>query len=345
MIYTLPESDLRQILEHTADLWKELRHERIFISGGTGFFGAWLVESFLYANEALKLGAQATILTRRPEDYRRRVPGIAEHPSIQLCKGDIRDFSFPAGTYSFIIHAANESLAQIISRNPEKEHFEIQTKGTERILEFAVQSKCKKLLFTSSGAVYGRQAPELSHMPEDFRLIDQNSVTVYGERKRIAEDLCISAASKNGFEAKITRCFCFIGPYLPLDQHFAAGNFIRDALDVGVIHINGDGTPFRSYLYTSDLAIWLWTILFRGENCRPYNVGSDQAISILELANIILNRAGNTCSIIIDKEADPHTPPQRYVPDVSRAQSELGLLQRIELDEAVDKSLDWYKKL
>src|SRR5437870_3068293 len=98
--------DLEHVLAHTRQLWEELRGERIFITGGTGFFGCWLLESFLWANDRLSLRSRATVLTRDPEQFRKKASHIAEHPAVSLHAGDIRNFAFPNGSFPYLIHAA-----------------------------------------------------------------------------------------------------------------------------------------------------------------------------------------------------------------------------------------------
>ena len=91
----IPQDDLECIRHNTAELWEEI--QRVFITGGTGFFGCWLVESFCHANRSLKLHAQATILTRDPQAFAKKCPHIASDSSITLQLGDVRNFEFPAG--------------------------------------------------------------------------------------------------------------------------------------------------------------------------------------------------------------------------------------------------------
>jgi len=332
--------DLDHVLAHTQGLWDELRGQRIFVTGGTGFFGCWLLESFVWANDKLNLGASAVVLTRNPAAFEAKAPHLASHPAIQFHTGDIRSFSFPPGKFSHIIHAATEASAKLNDENPLL-MFDTIVEGTRRALELARQSGAKKFLLTSSGAVYGRQPPDLTHIAEDYGGgPDPTGVEwSYGEGKRAAEMLCVLYARQHGLLPKIARCFAFVGPYLPLDMHFAIGNFIANALKGGPIHVNGDGTPFRSYLYAADLAIWLWTILFRGQSGRAYNVGAERAWSIAQVAEVVATQGRPPLPVHIAGRAEPGKPAERYVPSTQRARDELGLQETVALTEAVRRTL------
>jgi dTDP-glucose 4,6-dehydratase len=212
-------------------------------------------------------------------------------------------------------------------------------------LDFSARCGAKCFLLTSTGAVYGPQPSEVTHLAEGYTggpdVSDPRSVR--GESKRMSELLCAIQAQQHGIEVKIARCFAFVGPYLPLEAHFAIGNFIRDAMAGGPIKVNGDGTPFRSYLYAADLAIWLWTILFKGASNRPYNVGSRQGVTIAETAAAVSRALPGKAPVVIAQEPAPGRPAERYVPETARAEQELGLRQWVALDEAIRRTAQWHK--
>jgi dTDP-glucose 4,6-dehydratase len=331
--------DLDHIMDHTTGLWEELRGQNLFITGGTGFFGCWLLESFIWANNRYKLGGLATVLTRSPERFINKAPHLANHPAIRLVQGDVMSFEFPEGKFPFVIHAATESSAKLNLETP-LFMFDTIVKGTRRVLEFARTHGTRKFLLTSSGAVYGKQPPEMTHIPEEYLgspdTMDTHSA--YGEGKRAAELLCTLYAKQYGIETKIARCFAFVGPYLPLDIHYAIGNFIRDAMKGGPIVIKGDGTPYRSYLYAADLAIWLWTILLKAPSCRPYNVGSDQELSISEIAKKVREILLPNGIILTAQPGNSSQLASRYIPSVQRAEQELKIASWISFNDAILKT-------
>jgi dTDP-glucose 4,6-dehydratase len=336
----LPEADLEHVFEHTASIWDSFRGARILITGGTGFFGTWLIETFSYANRKLGLDASLVILDRNPN-----------HPStisgFPVVPGDVRHFEFPKGRFSHVIHTASPVTPQGLDASADFqsafETYDVVIQGTKRVLDFAAQAGAKRVLFTSSGAIYGAQPSELPHIDESYNgAPDPLSVkTTYGESKRLAEHLCSLYHSRYGIESVITRSFSFVGPLLPLTTHFAVGNFIGDALRGAPIRVKGDGTAYRSYMYAADLAVWLWTIFARGEALRPYNVGSSRAISIGELAKMVAERSGNTYQI--EKTPAPGSRPARYVPSVARSEKEFGLKQWIDLKDAIDRTVAWHR--
>lgn len=336
-------ADLELIAANSVGLWNEVRGQHLFVTGGTGFFGCWLLESFCYLNKVLSLDAKATVLTRNPVAFRQKCPHVALDPAITLVAGDVRSFEFPKGEYRYVIHAATEASAKLASEYP-LEMLSTIIRGTERTLEFAVNHGCAKFLFTSSGAVYGKQPPQLTHVPEDYTggpdPLDANNV--YAEGKRTAELICSIYHKQYGLECKIARCWAFCGPHLPLDQHFAIGNFIGDVLADRPIQIQGDGTPRRSYLYAADLAAWLWTILLRAPVMMPFNVGSARDLSILELAKIVAATLKPSTEISVAQKPGPNNEASRYVPSVERACTVLGLSETVSLESGIRKTADWY---
>lgn len=336
--------DLDHILKQTQPLWEDLRGKKLFITGGTGFFGTWLLESFAWANTILGLEAEALVLTRNRDRFLAAVPHLAAESSIKFYNGDIRDFRFPEGLFSHIIHAATESSATLNTDEPHT-MFDTIVEGTRHALEFARHTGATSFLLTSSGAVYGKQPSDLTHLPETFSGGPDpvDAASAYAEGKRAAELLCTLYARRSGIKMKIARGFAFVGPYLNVDIHYAIGNFIRDGLRGGPIVVNGDGSPYRSYLYAADLAVWLWTILGRGVSCRPYNVGSDQAMTIEEIAGAVGQAFRPPVGVSIMKERRPGNPPERYVPATKRARQELGLEQYIGFGDALRRTIDWHR--
>jgi nucleoside-diphosphate-sugar epimerase len=343
MLPALPTRDLDDILDRTRDLWTGVRGGRLFITGGTGFFGAWLLESFVWANSRLGLDARATVLSRNPEAFLQKLPHLGREAALSFQRGDTAHFEFPSGNFTHVVHAATEIYGPDADRTA---LFERDVQATRRTLDFARGAQACRYLFTSSGAVYGRQPSELTHVPEDFTGAPEPSDpnAGYGHAKRVSEFLCSRYAMQHGLQTTIARCFAFVGPHLPLDGAFAIGNFIRDAMAGGPLRIAGDGTPYRSYLYASDLATWLWTILFAGNVARPYNVGSDADLSISALANEVASTLAKGASIVRAREPDPSVPPLRYVPDNRRAREELGLSVTVPLPEAIRRTAEWYRQ-
>jgi dTDP-glucose 4,6-dehydratase len=339
----LTGTDLDLILHETQTLWEPVRGQRIFITGGTGFFGCWLVESFCHINRELDLNASVTVLTRRPAHFIAKAPHLAADPHVALLAGDVRDFEFPQGGFPFVIHAATEASARQAAEAPLEMLSTILT-GTERTLEFAATHGAARFLLTSSGAVYGRQPSAITHLPESHAgapdPLDPSSV--YAEGKRTAELMCSLYQKNTGIECAIARCWAFCGPHLPLDAHFAIGNFIGNVLRGEPIFIQGDGTPRRSYLYGADLAIWLWTMLFRAPSLIPINVGSDEDLSILELAQRVSESLDAKAEIRVARSPAPGIDPSRYVPSVDRAKQLLGLKQIVSLEESIRRTGEWY---
>ncbi|MBQ0031407.1 MAG: NAD(P)-dependent oxidoreductase [bacterium] len=297
---------------------------RVFVTGGTGFFGKSILD-YLKRHPGFRADDEWTVLSRDPERFQSQNAALLDQGrKIGFVAGDVRDFK-AKGRYDEIIHAATAAVTTMA----DDEMTSTIVEGTRHVLAFAKSCGAKKILLTSSGAVYG---PQTAPVGEDAPC---NPVTAYGKGKLAAEGMC--AAS--GLDAKIVRCFAFVGPYLNRDIHYAIGNFMRDCLAGEPIVIKGDGTPLRSYLYADDLVEWLFAILDRGSSGRPYNVGSPDGLSIRDLAERVRAALGAKNDIRVLGVPVAGTAPSVYVPDISRARQEFGLGVTVGFADAIRRSV------
>lgn len=340
----LPAEDVDDVVRRVGADWSSLNEGRLFLTGATGFFGQWILSSFCRACDLGRHTAEVVALSRRPREFAQRAPWIASHPAVTWIEGDVRTFSRPEGPFSHVLHAATDSSGQPGTEDP-WETLQTIVEGTARVCELAASAKARRFLFTSSGAIYGRQSSDCSRISEDeMGILDPlDPKGAYAEGKRAAEALTGAHSARHGYEAIVARCFAFLGPGMAFDAHFAAGNFLRDSHRGKPIVIQGDGTPLRSYFYPTDLAVWLWTLLFRGRQGRAYNVGSEDAVSIGDLAARIAALAPRPTAVEIMK-APLGGPPSRYVPSTRRAREELGLHQIVGLDDAIQRSFAWLQR-
>jgi nucleoside-diphosphate-sugar epimerase len=307
-----------------------LTGKKIFLTGGTGFFGKCLLDFFM--SQPLEV----VVLSRNPFSFLQENPQYTTIDHFSFIEGDVRDFVFPDGTFDYVIHAATPiSSDQLDIDSPEM--YSIIVDGTKRVIKFARQANVERLLYVSSGAVYGKQPSDLTHIPEAHPC---SPINAYGHGKLASEKLCFQSE----IPSIAARCFAFVGPHLPLNAHFAIGNFIGNCLRNEPIVINGDGTPLRSYMYESDLVEWLLTIMLKGTSGEAYNIGSEVDISIAELAEFVRCCAGTKNSISILQKVDINLPPVRYIPSIQKAEEELELVLKTNLKHAVVSTLAWYKK-
>lgn len=299
-----------------------MRPNSILVTGGTGFFGCSLLDMIAQGNWQKY---HFTMLSRRAQEFAKCHPEYAALPNVEFLSADVRSLTACDRSFQYIIHAATPA----VDSPDDAELRDIIVAGTEAVLKFARESGAEKLLYISSGGVYGAGT-------QPFKESDTCSpLTVYGKAKLEAERRVLAS----GISSVIMRAFAFAGKHLRRDVHFAFGNFISDALAGRDIVIKGDGTPLRSYMHSDDLAIWLMTMLFAGRAGGIYNCGSPCAVSIAELAgkiNSVLNPEGK---LRILTPAVSGGTPSCYVPDISKAASELGLKITIQLDEAIKLSV------
>ena len=329
--------DFRLIPKDICQGLRELAGGHVFITGGTGFVGKWLTLALHYARKEFGVCYQATLLTRDPIRALESAPWLAD-PSVTLLSGDIRTIrNAPLSGISHVIHAAGDISKTAGALAP----LDIAMRGSLELVEHPAIRSARRFLLISSGAVYGTAPCPITGITEATRSViaplDLNGA--YAQAKIASESIC-SMARIQGFipNLSIARMFSACGPFLPADGGFAFADLIRDAGTPGGLVIRGDGTAVRSYLYGADLALWLWSILLRGNDQTAYNVGSGAGVSIRDLAERIAQIHPTQPAISILGRPNDGRAASIYFPDITAA-GQLGLAAWTNLDRAISTTI------
>jgi dTDP-glucose 4,6-dehydratase len=327
----IPEQDLVAIDEALAPYWTQLDGARLFFTGATGFIGRWMLEALARAPIDLRV----TILTRNPAAFAARAPHLAAR--FEAIQGDVLAFLEPADRFTDVIHGATDASAALTQSYPRR-MFDTIVTGTRAALDLAQRDNARFTLM-SSGGIYGQQPWDMPHVAEEWTGAPdpRDPRAAYTNGKRAAEALTNIYRHQFGLDTRVARIFALLGPGLSLDTHFAAGNFIRDAIAGRRITITGSGQAVRSYLYAADLAVWMWRLHLSAAPGRTYNLGSEEAVSILDLARRTATLLGGR-GIDVLGQPDTGWNPGRYVPATQAIRNDLGLAPTINLDTAIKRT-------
>lgn len=338
------KQDCEESLRGDVTMLSSLKGECILVTGGTGFMGTWLAEIISFLNDNHGFNTKLILLSRQTHNFSLKAAHLVNRKDITLIDKDVRNLLEIPGEVTYIIHAAANPDNRQHSSDP-LTVMDVIAKGTESVLAAASRiNRLRKLVNISSGLIYGSQPLDLDAIPESFKgIIDCDSIiSVYPEAKRFAETLCVAYRSQFKLPIVTVRPFAFIGPYQLLDKPWALNNFLRDSLFGRTIRILGDEETVRSYMYASDMAVWILRILIDGIVGVAYNIGSPYGITLRHLSEKI---AGNfpIPPRIVSSSPTGNSRRSRFVPDVTLAQKTLGLTLKIDIDEAIKRTIYWHK--
>ena len=314
---------------------------KILLTGATGFFGKSLFRFWKDTKSIDIINSKIIILSRNPKRFYDFIKPFMDIFDIDLIEGDVEVYSsLKMDDYTHVLHAATDST--LGSNLSSLARYNQIFNGTKNILDLSVKCGVSKILLTSSGAIYGDISQFNQGVKEKYygsinSLLSKNS---YALAKRSAEHLCALYYDKFGLRYSIARCFAFIGEDLPMNVHFAIGNFIGDAINGRDIIIHGNGQQVRTYLHQSELAKWLTAILLENKETSIYNVGSNEKTTIENVAKLITKYFESKKPKVIIQNKETNAFRNYYVPNVDLIKQELGLRVEINLQEAIKRVID-----
>ena len=330
--------DLAEIAFNLSASTRELQGAKILILGGTGFIGSWLTRSLLFLNREFNLKIELILATRDQKSAATKF-SYWGRDSLDFIELDLAKFgSIPIDGVTHVIHGATSSTKLSGSENAEQV-FNSTVNGIKSLLHSnLITSNTPKIVHLSSGAVYGKTKQEIL-MEVDIGSKSNLSLSNYAQAKVEAETI-LSNADTNGLVLGANpRLFAFFGPGLVMNEHFAIGNFLNDAMNKREIALNGSPLTTRSYLYPTDLVTWILNILMNPVN-QILHVGSENAISMDKLAETI-NALTNNDGVRI---SNPHSEVNHYVPSTVKTRQMYGVSETVSLEQGLVRWIKFLEK-
>ena len=339
----ISRDDLEYIHSGILDIESHLKGKKIFITGGTGLFGKWLLEAIHYLNQSCAYGVIVHSISRDPEKFLLNYPYLRQN-YIKITKSDIRDdFFLPEVDY--VIHGATDASQKLNDEDPE-EMLDITLNGTWNLLRKIKNISAEKTLVISSGGVYGENVTGEKYLESEQGFLSLEDISsTYSHGKRISELLATIYNKQYDLNITCLRCFAFVGAYLPLNSHFVIGNFIDDVLNGRDIVIKSDGLAHRSYMYMADLVIWILKALVYGKSGEAYNVGSSEHRNLKQLAELVSKHGESDFSIRVLGEGSGTSSRKMYLPNIDKAMNDFEISSIVPLGSAIDKTITWHKKM
>jgi len=323
--------------------YRGLKNKTVLITGGTGFMGSWLTSFILFLNKEFSYGTSLILLSRNASESAISKWDMG-NTKVRFIDGDVRNLSDIPHEVNYIIHAAASPDITYHASQPIRT-YETIVNGTFNVLNAAsLLETVDNIVHVSSGLVYGKNETGIYEEEHSFGKLNCSNIhAVYSEAKRMAET--IVAICKNQFRLPITiaRPFTFIGPFQSLDKTWAFNSVVREALLNNKIRIHGDGKIKRGYMYGSDMAAWILCMLANPSKTSVYNVGSDKAVTLTEIAGLVSSSLQSGPAILYENLTGALVNNTDWLPDTSRAKNEFSFNEPMALATSIQKTINWYQ--
>jgi dTDP-glucose 4,6-dehydratase len=306
---------------------------RVLVTGAAGFIGSHLCESLL-RRDCDVLGMD-NFITGSPEN----LAGVERHPRFGFVRHDVTEYIRVDGPLDWVLHFASPASPRDYLELP-IQTLKVGALGTHNALGVA-KAKRAGFLLASTSEVYGD--PLVHPQREDYwgNVNPIGPRGVYDEAKRFAEAMTMAYHRTHGVKTRIVRIFNTFGERMRLNDGRAIPAFMTQALSGTPITVFGDGSQTRSFQYISDLVEGVWLLMQHGSN-DPVNIGNPQEMTLLELAKRIIRLAGSRSEIVF--RPLPEDDPKVRQPDIARARTLLGWQPRVDTDEGLKRTLEWFRE-